>query len=157
MQKGELGKCLADTYPLWFLLIPFPLPAGVLQWGRQCRVLRVPREVWQGRWAFSCAGWASIPEQAAIYGCAWHEVLGLGLVFAAGRKRKCFGIFVLFLMCFSYWIWEDLEKLIWNLWGFFLSKKSPGIKDSLGLSCWHTQAPADEGDEVGLLNWVFLY
>lgn len=157
-EKPELGqKCRRESWGgagwhLPCLAPPGACPCAAVGLAGQAECSESPGKC--GRGAFSSAGWDSSPELFMVV--LWHRVLGVGLVLAAG-KRKCFGIFVLFLMYFSYCIWWDLEKLIWNLWGFFISRKPPGIKVSLGLSCWDTQAPADEGDEVCLWNWGFFF
>lgn len=152
-QKPELGqKCrkegwAGDTYPVW----PLWSLSLCLQWGWQGRLsAQSPQGSVAGEMSSFLCRIGHSPELLFMV-VPWQKVLGVGLVLAAG-KRKCFGIFVLLLMYFSYCIWQDVEKLLRNFWVFFISRKSPCIKVSLGLNCWDTQAPAGEGDEVSLWN-----
>lgn len=123
MKKGR--KESWGGVPGWHLpcLIPLdPFPCWRRGDGRAGWVLRVPKEVWKGRWASPSFFLCRMGQHPRASCYLWHKVLGVGLGFAAG-KRKCFGVFGLFLMCF---LLLDLtvcgKKLIWNLWVFFLQE-----------------------------------
>lgn len=121
--KGRLGRCLAATYPVWSLLVPFPVPGEVLERGQQCRLAaqRVTKEVWQGRWAFSCAGWDSIPEEAAVYGRAVTESARGGRCVCCRQEEMlwdlCFIPNVFFPIA-SDSVWKSSSEI---KWGFFNS------------------------------------
>lgn len=119
--EGRAGEVPGWHLPCLTPLGPFPCAcrsAGVRLAG-QAECSESPSSC--GRWAFSSAGWGSIPE-LLFMAVPWHKLLGVSLVLAADN-RKCFGIFVLFLMNFSYCIWRYMEKLIWTLWVFFYLQK----------------------------------
>lgn len=87
-------------------------------------LLRVTKEVWQGRWAFSCAGWDSIPEEAAVYGCAVAESARGGRCVCCRQEEMlwdlCFIPSVFFPIA-SDSVWKSSSEIKWV---FFLSCKN---------------------------------